>query len=75
MRHERWLTELYERFLKSEGLPSMSADELAVEEAVVSDEQRKWLCRFCNIWDCNSPYYDGSGEWYRGYSGLYPRNT
>lgn len=43
------LSEIYGDWLKAEGLPNMSADELMVEE--VTPAQFKWLRHFVDAWD------------------------
>lgn len=43
------LSTIYGDWLKAEGLPNMSADELMCEN--VSDAQYLWLGHFCAAWD------------------------
>ncbi len=43
------LIALYKWYLKSEGLPEMSADELLMED--VTPEQAKWLTAFITLWE------------------------
>lgn len=47
---EESLTAEYQRYLEEQGLPSMSADELALEDGV-TPEQRRWLQDFSRRWD------------------------
>ncbi|MER9496331.1 hypothetical protein NKI86_31720 [Mesorhizobium sp. M0320] len=54
--HESRLCDLYGRWLSSQGLPAMSADELLFEP-YVSKPQAKWLGRFCRVWNC---FVDGN---------------
>lgn len=44
------LIEIYDIWIKQQGLPAMSADELAWEDCV-NEEQRKWLRNFCEQWE------------------------
>lgn len=44
------LTEKYEQWIAEQGLPLMSADELAWEDCV-NTEQRKWLLAFGKEWE------------------------
>lgn len=48
--HERRLCDLYGRWLDSQGLPAISADELLLEP-YVNELQAKWLGRFYRVWD------------------------
>lgn len=40
----------YNTWIAAQGLPAMSADELAWEDCV-NVEQRKWLHAFCEQWE------------------------
>jgi hypothetical protein len=44
------LIETYNAWIKEQGLPAMSADELALEDCV-NAEQREWLLAFCKEWE------------------------
>ncbi len=43
------LIALYERYLKSQGLPRMSADELLMED--ITPSQSEWLTAFLTLWE------------------------
>ena len=44
------LIETYNTWIAQQGLPAMSADELACEDCV-NAEQRKWLLAFSAEWE------------------------
>ena len=44
------LIETYNTWIAQQGLPAMSADELAWEDCV-NAEQREWLRDFCEQWE------------------------
>jgi len=44
------LIETYNNWIAQQGLPAMSADELAWEDCV-NDEQREWLLEFSKEWE------------------------
>ena len=46
---ETQLIEIYDRFLASTGLPSVSADELLFH--AITPEQRDWIGRFIEAWE------------------------
>lgn len=46
---ETQLIEIYDRFLASTGLPSVSADELLF--SAITTEQRDWIERFIEAWE------------------------
>lgn len=46
---EDQLIEIYDRFLASTGLPSVSADELLF--SAITTEQRDWIGRFIESWE------------------------
>jgi hypothetical protein len=43
------LIALYERYLQSQGLPKMSADELLMED--ITPSQSEWLTAFITLWE------------------------
>lgn len=49
------LIALYEGYLKSQGLPEMSADELLMED--ITTEQAKWLTAFITLWELQIAIY------------------
>ena len=44
------LIALYERYLQSQGLPKMSADELLMMEDI-TPSQSEWLTAFLTLWE------------------------
>jgi hypothetical protein len=44
------LIDTYNTWIAQQGLPAMSADELAWEDCV-NAEQREWLLAFCKEWE------------------------
>ena len=50
------LIETYNTWIAQQGLPAMSADELAWEDCV-NAEQRKWLLSFCKEWEVAEEMY------------------
>ena len=49
------LSALYMWYLKSQGLPEMSADELLMED--ITTEQAKWLTAFITLWELRIANY------------------
>ena len=50
------LIKQYNNWIAEQGLPAMSADELAWEDCV-NAEQHKWLRNFCEQWEAAEEMY------------------
>jgi len=50
------LIDTYNTWIAQQGLPAMSADELAWKDCV-NAEQRKWLLAFCKEWEAAEEMY------------------
>jgi hypothetical protein len=47
---EAALIEEYQAWCRAQGLPDMSADELVLEDEIMTAEQRAWLMDFIHRW-------------------------
>ncbi len=54
------LIEIYNNWLRTNDLPSQSADELLIEySAYLSFQQKEWLIAFIRFWDQQQAFADG----------------